>query len=117
MSTTEKTHQFVMKSVFEAALKKDINLRHAVEKFSGDLHFDGDELIFTLPALFKFAMFYIQQGTIAQITNTQIEYLAFRKIVYQSKTNHYLRELKATVVIESQHVIHDERWYRLMVLK
>jgi hypothetical protein len=117
MNTPEKIHQFLMKSVFKAALKRETKLTNAVEKFTGNLRFDGEELIFTLPALFKFAIGYIQEESITQISDKQVEYLAFRKIVYQSGINLQLRSLQAAVVIESQHVNHDERWYRLVVLQ
>ncbi len=110
-------HQFLMKSVFKAALKQETKLTNAVEKFTGNLRFDGEELIFTLPALFKFATGYIQEESIIQISDKQLEYLAFRKIVYQSGINLQLRSLQAAVVIESQHVNHDDRWYRLVVLR
>ena len=106
-----------MKSVFEATLKHETKLRQAVDNFSGDMQFNGEELVFTLPALFKFAMGYIQQESIVQSTDTQLDYLAFRKIVYQSGTNLQLRTLQAAVVIESRHLIHSERWYRLVALK
>jgi len=117
MNTPEKIHQLLMKSVFKAALKRETKLINAVEKFTGNLRFDGEELIFTMPALFKFAMGCLQQESIAQDSDAPLEYLAFRKIVYQSGINLQLRSLQAAVVIESQHVNHDERWYRLVVLR
>lgn len=117
MNSPEKIHQFLMKSVFKAALKRETKLTNAVEKFTGNLRFDGEELIFTLPALFNFAIGYIQEESITQISDKQVEYLAFRKIVYRSGINLHLRSLQAAVVIESQHVNHDERWYRLVVLQ
>ena len=61
MNTPENIQQFLMNSVFEAALKHETKLKQAVEMFSGDLQFDGEELVFTLPALFKFVIGYIQQ--------------------------------------------------------
>ena len=106
-----------MKSVFEAALKHETKLKQAVEMFSGDLQFDGEELVFTLPELFKFVMGYIQQEHVAQSADTTPDYLAFRKIVYQSSTNLQLRALRAAVVIDTQHLVHGERRYRLLVLK
>ena len=117
MNTPEKTHQFLMKSVFEAALKHEKKLNQAVEMFSGDLQFDGEELVFTLPALFKFVMGYSPQEHVAQSADTPPDYLAFRKIVYQSSTNLQLRALQAAVVIDTQHLVHGERRYRLVVLK
>ena len=103
-----------MTEVFPSAIRNDPQLVAAANAFKGAIEFRGEELHFTLPALFEFLIAQTPNWPAQDEATRHRNYLSFRKIIYQNPTNETLGKQGAQVEIAYLHEDHELTVYRLV---
>ena len=107
-------YQYLMTEVFPAAIRNDAKLVATANAFKGAIEFRGEELHFTLPALFDFLIAQMPEWPEQERTARRLDYLRFRKIIYKNQTNETLGKQGAEVEIATLMEDHDQTVYRLV---
>ena len=110
----ERLYQCLMTEIFPAAIRNDARLVATTKAFAGAVEFRGDELYFTLPALFDFLTAQMSDWPAQDKADRRREYLRFRKIIYKNPTNETLGKQGAEVEIAYSHEDHERTVYRLV---
>lgn len=113
MTALEQLRQHLVQVVFARAVARDPELVAAVESFDGDVHFDGSDLMFTLPDVYRFALTHLDASGRGPLDAARCDYKAFRRMLYQSALNAELRRLGAVVIIERANHDNALSLYRL----
>jgi hypothetical protein len=113
MTASQQLRQHLIRAIFERALERDAKLVGAVGRFEGDVRFVDGELVFTLPHLYRFALQDFEASGHAGVDASQCDYVAFRRMLYQSAVNTELRGFGARVVVERADDDHALSLYRL----
>ena len=113
MTAAQRLHRHLVHQVFARASARDPELVRAVEHFDGGVSFVGDDLVFTLPQLYRFALHHFQVSGAGPDTTAQCDYASFRRLLYRSATNTELRGIGAVVVVECADDDHARSLYRL----
>lgn len=113
MTTVEKLRRHLVHEVFARAIVRDPDLVAAVEHFDGEVNFDADSLLFTLPHLYRFTLIHLGASNHGPLDSAQCDYNAFRRMLYQSAVNTDLHQLGAMVVVEHVDDNHALSLYRL----
>ena len=112
----EGLYHCLMTEVFAAALRNDGALIEAINAFHGGIDFRGEELHFTLPALFDFLVAQNPEWPMQNKIERRLDYLRFRKVIYKNPTNETLGKQGAAVEIAKLMEDHDQTVYRLVRL-
>lgn len=107
-------YQCLMTAIFPAAIRNDASLVATANAFKGAIEFRGDELHFTLPALFDFLIAQTPDWPAQEKAVRRRDYLRFRKIIYKNPTNEMLGKQGAQVEIAYLHEDHEFTVYRLV---
>lgn len=114
MSHNEELYEVLVSTIFSGVMASEKSILDEIKNFSvedGILALERGELLFTLPALFRFLLFTVKIKE--NETFFAKDYKAFRQKLYQMPTNTHLRQLGWAVSIEKSHSTHDHRVYRL----
>ena len=107
-------YQCLMTEIFPAAIRNDAQLVATANAFKGAIEFRGEELHFTLPALFDFLIAQAPDWPAQEKAARRRDYLRFRKIIYKNPTNETLGKQGAEVEIATLMEDHDLTTYRLV---
>ncbi len=107
-------YQCLMTEIFPAAIRHDAELVATANAFKGTIEFRGEELHFTLPALFDFLIAHTPDWPAQEKAVRRRDYLRFRKIIYKNPTNETLGKHGAEVEIAYLHEDHELTVYRLV---
>lgn len=107
-------YQCLMTEIFPAAIRNDAKLVATANAFKGAIEFRGEELHFTLPALFDFLIAQMPNWPEQDKGERRRDYLRFRKVIYKNPTNETLGEQSAAVEIATLMEDHDHTVYRLV---
>jgi hypothetical protein len=107
-------YQYLMTEIFPAAIRNDAKLVATANAFNGAVEFRGEELHFTLPALFDFLIAQTPDWPEQEKAMRRRDYLRFRKIIYKNPTNETLGKQGAEVEIATLMEDHDQTVYRLV---
>ncbi len=107
-------YQRLMTEIFPAAIRNDAQLVAAANAFNGAIEFRGEELHFTLPALFDFLIAQIPDWPDQEKTERHRDYLRFRKVIEKNPTNETLKKHGAEVDIATLMEDHEQTVYRLV---
>ena len=107
-------YQYLMTEVFPAAIRNDAKLVATANAFKGAIEFRGEELHFTLPALFDFLIAQMPDWPTQEKAARRRDYLRFRKIIYKNPTNETLGKQGAEVEIATLMEDHERTVYRLV---
>jgi hypothetical protein len=110
----KRLYQHLMTEIFPAAIRNDPQLVAAANAFKGAIEFRGEELHFTLPALFDFLIVQMPNWPEQEKAVRRRDYLRFRKIIYKNPTNETLGKQGAEVEIAYLHEDHELTVYRLV---
>lgn len=113
MTPLEQLRQHLVREVFARAIARDPELVAAVERFDGEVNFNADGLLFTLPHLYRFTLIHLEAVGHVRLDAARCDYKAFRRMLYQSAVNMELRQFGATVVVEHAADDHTLSVYRL----
>ena len=107
-------YQCLMTEIFPAAIRNDAKLVATANAFKGAIEFRGEELHFTLPALFDFLIAQMPNSPEPDGSERRRDYLRFRKVIYKNPTNETLGKQGAAVEIATLMEDHDHTVYRLV---
>ena len=110
----ERLYQCLMAEVFPGALRNDTALIETINAFDGGVDFREGELHFTLPALFDFLIAQNPDWPMQNKIERRLDYLRFRKAIYNNPTNETLGKQGAAVEIARLMEDHDHTVYRLV---
>lgn len=106
----EQLYEQMLHDVFARAVAQDAALVEKVRSFDGTLYFNGGDLVFTLPDLFRFLLAKVPPS---ERPRKALRYTAFRSMVYRLPTNTLLADIGAVVVVETAAQQHALTLYRL----
>ena len=109
-----EVYSYLVETIFAAVIRSDPVIIQDIQSFGGDLVFENNSFLFTLPALFEFVLNSYERNTDVTIEASRKNYLRFRKLIYSNPTNRELRKLGGLVEIEIAGPTHDLSRYRLL---
>ena len=113
--SNQRAYDHVVESVFRAYLLKPLALEVRLEQATTSMQMTLVGLEFSLPALYEFAIFEVQDLDLDSDPDIQ-SYASFRRCLYGQQTQVRLHALDAEVVIAQNHKNINMSIYRLQIL-
>jgi hypothetical protein len=113
MTALDQLRRHLVHEVFGRAIARDPELVAAVERFDGEVKFNGGSLLFTLPHLYRFTLNHFEALGHGPLDAALCDYKTFRRMLYRSDVNTELRQFGAMVVVEHAGDDHALNVYRL----
>ena len=113
--SNQRVYDHVLESVFRAYLLKPLALEVRLEQATTSMQMTLVGLEFSLPALYEFAIFEVQDLDLDSDPDIQ-SYASFRRCLYGQQTQVRLHALDAEVVIAQNHKNINMSIYRLQIL-
>ncbi|MFL3648024.1 MAG: hypothetical protein ACJ04N_03160 [Oceanospirillaceae bacterium] len=111
----QRAYDHVLESVFRAYLLQPLALEVRLEQATTSMQMTLVGLEFSLPALYEFAIFEVQDLDLDSDPDIQ-SYASFRRCLYGQQTQVRLHALDAEVVIAQNHKNINMSIYRLQIL-
>ena len=111
----QRAYDHVLESVFRAYLLQPLALKVRLEQATTSMQMTLVGLEFSLPALYEFAIFEVQDLDLDSDPDIQ-SYASFRRCLYGQQTQVRLHALDAEVVIAQNHKNINMSIYRLQIL-
>ena len=111
----QRVYDHVLESVFRAYLLQPLALEVRLEQATTSMQMTLVGLEFSLPALYEFAIFEVQDLDLDSDPDIQ-SYASFRRCLYGQQTQVRLHALDAEVVIAQNHKNINMSIYRLQIL-
>ena len=111
----QRAYDHVLESVFRAYLLQPLALGVRLEQATTSMQMTLVGLEFSLPALYEFAIFEVQDLDLDSDPDIQ-SYASFRRCLYGQQTQVRLHALDAEVVIAQNHKNINMSIYRLQIL-
>ena len=111
----QRAYDHVLESVFRAYLLQPLALEVRLEQATTSMQMTLVGLEFSLPALYEFAIFEVQDLDLDSDPDIQ-SYASFRRCLYGQQTQVRLHALDAEVVIAQNHKNVNMSIYRLQTL-
>ena len=111
----QRAYDHVLESVFRAYLLQPLALEVRLEQVTTSMQMTLVGLEFSLPALYEFAIFEVQDLDLDSDPDIQ-SYASFRRCLYGQQTQVRLHALDAEVVIAQNHKNINMSIYRLQIL-
>ena len=111
----QRAYDHVLESVFRAYLLHPLALEVRLEQATTSMQMTLVGLEFSLPALYEFAIFEVQDLDLDSDPDIQ-SYASFRRCLYGQQTQVRLHALDAEVVIAQNHKNINMSIYRLQIL-
>ena len=113
----QRAYDHVLESVFRAYLLQPLALEVRLEQATTSMQMTLVGLEFSLPALYEFAIFEVQDLDLDLDSDPDIQsYASFRRCLYGQQTQVRLHALDAEVVIAQNHKNINMSIYRLQIL-
>ena len=113
--SNQRVYDHVVESVFRAYLMQPLALEVRLGQAATSIQMTSAGLEFSLPALYKFAVFEVQYPDSGPGPDIQ-SYASFRRCLYGQQTQVRLQTLDAEVVIAQNHKNVNMSIYRLQTL-
>ena len=113
--SNQRVYDHVVESVFRAYLLKPLALEVRLGQATTSMQMTLVGLEFSLPALYEFAIFEVQDLDLDSDPDIQ-SYASFRRCLYGQQTQVRLHALDAEVVIAQNHKNINMSIYRLQIL-
>lgn len=113
--SNQRVYDHVVESVFRVYLLQPLALEVRLEQATTSMQMTLVGLEFSLPALYEFAIFEVQDLDLDSDPDIQ-SYASFRRCLYGQQTQVRLHALDAEVVIAQNHKNINMSIYRLQIL-